>query len=223
MTVLAVEAAPEIAEAAGGAAGSGAVEGRVLPRGGSPARPGTSSPARSRTSRTADPYRSSATVTPPGPRRRARPSATRQGQDIVIDTSPAAPAHNWHRWVMAEFIVCVVLAGASPFLSPGGKAGSLLAGVDKTDDIPAGVSLAKPLVRLTALCVLFFVLSLVATGEKSGKIAAAFGGLVTLGLAFNSLPEFVTVGAMFGSSKAAAKAVPQTTTPPGDVATDLGA
>lgn len=106
----------------------------------------------------------------------------------------------YHRWVIAEFLVCVVLVAAHPFLKPGGSVGK---GKDGTV-----TTLAAPLVRLTAISIIYFLLALLANSERAGKIAAAFGALVVLGVAFNSLPEMNVAGAMFGgkTTKAAAAA-----------------
>ena len=104
-----------------------------------------------------------------------------------------APAPVYHRIIIAEFAVAVLLAGASPILRPGGPIG-------RAKDSTA-LSLAGPVIRLTAVCVVFFILSLAGTGERSGKIAAAFGGLVVLGMVFNSLPELTTLGLALGGPR----------------------
>jgi hypothetical protein len=132
-------------------------------------------------------------------------SATAQGGQVRFQSpsgqrvTAALPSKTYHRIILAEFVTCVVLISAVPFLTPR-KAGA-----------PAGseaVSLAAPLVRLTAVCILFFVLALMGSGQKSGKAAAAFGGLVTLGTLLNATDTITTLAAAFTAKPAAAAAAP---------------
>lgn len=120
----------------------------------------------------------------------------RQAQQAGPAPGPAADTGAYHRWVIAEFAIAVVVIGASPLLRPGGPIGKGNAG-----KVEEG-SLAGPLIRLTAVCILFFVLALMANGPRSGKIAAAFGALVDLGIIFNSLPEWKTITTAFGGKNA---------------------
>lgn len=127
------------------------------------------------------------------PRAREIVYTTEDGKErSAVLPGSSAPEHTWHRWIMAEFILAVVLVGASPFLRPGGLAGKA------EKDIQPVSSLAGPVIRLTAVSLIYFILALMAQGPTSGKIAAAFGGLVLLGTAFNSLPEFTTLASAFG-------------------------
>lgn len=103
-------------------------------------------------------------------------------QNVVVRTA-TEPANTWHRVVLAEFVIAIVIVGASPVLTP--RPGTTAAG----DVAGAAVSLAGPLVRLTAVCVLFFALALMSTGAKAGKVAAAFGALVDLGALLNATDE----------------------------------
>lgn len=89
----------------------------------------------------------------------------------------SAPGKTYHRFVLAEFIACVAMVVASIVLVPAQDSAQ--------GSGTAARSFAKELVQLTALCIVFFVLALMASGAKTGKIAAAFGGLVTLGVAWN--------------------------------------
>lgn len=107
------------------------------------------------------------------------------------------PGKTYHRIVLAEFVGCIVLVGASPVLTPRTKAKGSQQVVDTT------VSFAAPLVRLTAVCIVFFILALMATGPRSGKVAAAFGGLVLLGTMLNATSMFTAIGKVFGPAKAA--------------------
>lgn len=111
------------------------------------------------------------------------------GQRVALTV---VPSRTYHRIILAEFVVCVVLIAASPVLGPRPQ-GSTAAGP---------VSLAAPLVRLTAVCVVFFVLALMGAGARSGKAAAAFGGLVTLGTLLNATPVITGLTAAFTGTPA---------------------
>jgi hypothetical protein len=131
----------------------------------------------------------------------------------VAGTVPAVPAKTYHRIVLAEFAVCIVLIAASPVLTPRTKASGATVAVDAT------ASLAGPLVRLTAVCVVFFVLALMATGPKAGKVAAAFGGLVVAGTALNATDMFTALGHAFtGTASASSWAAPGAATAAGQAA-----
>jgi hypothetical protein len=99
------------------------------------------------------------------------------------------PGRVYHRIILAEFLGCLLLIGTTPILIPKTTSGK---GGEATVD--TGQSLAGPLVRLTALCIVFFVLALMGTGRKTGKVAAAFGGLVLLGTALNSTATLTALG-----------------------------
>jgi drug/metabolite transporter superfamily protein YnfA len=75
--------------------------------------------------------------------------------------------------VLAEFLVCVLLIGAQAFMFPVGV------GYSK--------SLVKPFTRLSATMLLFFVLALMTTSEKSGRFAAALGGLVVVAMLMSAV------------------------------------
>jgi hypothetical protein len=99
-----------------------------------------------------------------------------------------------HKLVIAEFILCVVLIGIAPILvRPPAPDGS---GREH-------VYLANDFVRLSATCLLFFVLALMANQPRSAKFAAAFGGLVVLGAAFNANKAFIAVSSLFTTPKTA--------------------
>jgi hypothetical protein len=111
----------------------------------------------------------------------------------------AVPSKTYHRVILAEFAACVVLIAAAPVLTPRTRQSG---GQEIAD---ATASLAGPLVRLTAVCILFFVLALMASGPRSGKAAAAFGGLVVLGALLNATDMLTALakaftGAATGSS-----------------------
>jgi hypothetical protein len=81
----------------------------------------------------------------------------------------------WHRVVMAEFILAVLILVFAPILTP-----------DESNTGSKGFFKAADIVRLTAICLVFVVLSLMANGQKIGKFAAAFGGLVVAGVLVNN-------------------------------------
>lgn len=115
------------------------------------------------------------------------------GQRVVAQV----PRKTYHRIILAEFATCVVLVAFSPVLTP--RAGT--SGARAAEG--AAVSLAGPLVRLTAVCILFFALALMASGERAGKAAAAFGGLVTLGALLNATDMLTAVAKLFTGAAAA--------------------
>jgi hypothetical protein len=109
------------------------------------------------------------------------------------------PSRTYHRIVLAEFLATVLVIGASPLVVPAKQTaeGDIAAAI-------ATVSLAGPLVRLTAVCVIFFILALMASGEKSGKVAAAFGGLILAGAVINATDLWTALGHALGAGAAAA-------------------
>jgi hypothetical protein len=108
---------------------------------------------------------------------------------------PVSVPTGYTRWVMVEFIVCLLVVASKPFLAP-----------RKGQDVsPATKSLAMPVVRLTAVCLIYFVLALLANGPRTGKIAAAFGGLVMVGTIMNASDSMTTITAMMKKSDKKAK------------------
>ena len=83
----------------------------------------------------------------------------------------AGPDTASKRLLLVEFLVCFVILGAGTVVAPTGS----------QDGVP------RLMVRGTGLCVLFLVLSLVASaGAKPAKAAAGLGALVTAGYLFTS-------------------------------------
>jgi hypothetical protein len=84
----------------------------------------------------------------------------------------------------------------------------ILGPVGTGKEIPTAQAAAKAsagagiLVRMTAASILFFALALMANGPRAGRIAAAFGGLVTLGTALNAAPVWTALGRVFGGAAA---------------------
>lgn len=109
-------------------------------------------------------------------------AARYQGQTVLAgpqgnQVSLSLPGKTYHRYILAEFIACVAMIAGGLILVPAQGAGQ--------GGGTAARSFAKQLVQLTAICIVFFMLALAGSGPKTGKVAAAFGGLVTLGVAWN--------------------------------------
>jgi hypothetical protein len=130
----------------------------------------------------------------------SQPGNKQQSQSASGPTITFAGQTTYHRWVMAEFIGCVVLTGMTPLL-------------DEPKDVEgqgittqAALFGADALLRLTALCVVFFILALLSNHEKSGKFAASFGGLITAGILVNTSPAlWRRLGAIFGGEVGSGK------------------
>lgn len=105
---------------------------------------------------------------------------------------PSGSGSTYRRIILAEFAACVVLVGASPFLKPRSS-------TETPAEAAAALALSAPMVRLTAVCLTFFILALLANGPRSGKIAAAFGGLVTVGTLVNATDSAKGLTAVFSS------------------------
>jgi hypothetical protein len=86
----------------------------------------------------------------------------------------------------------------------------ILGPLGQGDKLPSPQDAAKSsvgagiLVRMTAASILFFVLALMANGPRAGRIAAAFGGLVTVGTALNAGPVWTGLARVFGGAAAPA-------------------
>jgi len=150
------------------------------------------------------------TVPPPQRRARAEPSTLGDGQEGTRrhgarqdqqqqerprpartrpDDGPIGPQNTYQRWIVAEFLACVAIIATAPFLTPRSS----------TEDVSAP-SLAGPLQPLSAVCIVFFVLALAAGGPRSGRIAAAFGGLVTLAALLHATDAIKGVSLIFAKN-----------------------
>lgn len=89
--------------------------------------------------------------------------------------------------VALEYVACMLMIALSAGFVP----------KENKDDILAAPVVA--MVRLTAVSILFFGLALLSTGEHLGRLAAAFGGLVTCGIAINATAEWKALAALFPS------------------------
>lgn len=111
------------------------------------------------------------------------------------------PVRAYHRIVLAEFVATVLIIAAAPVVVPEKQSASADAG-------EITVSFAGPLVRLTAVCVLFLILALMASGDKAGKVASAFGGLVLAGTVINATDMWGALGKALGAATTAKKTGP---------------
>jgi len=174
------------------------VAARAAPRTSPGPSPPATAPVRASPAAAAGPG-STATGSSPGPSRPGLPGSG-SGRSVI----PSGGPKSYHRIVMAEFVLTVILIGLSPVLTP--RKGNSAA----PQDVAAAVSFAAPLVRLTAACIVFFALALASTGERSGKLAAAFGGLIVLGTLLNATDMFTAIGQAFAPAKGAKASGPDT-------------
>jgi len=91
--------------------------------------------------------------------------------------------------VAVEYIGCVVMIVLS-------------AGVGKEQTKSQFADPAIAMVRLVAVSALFFVLAIFTSGPRSGRLAAAFGGLVTAAVFLNAVGEWETLAHLFGQGPA---------------------
>jgi hypothetical protein len=100
-----------------------------------------------------------------------------------------------HRLIVTEYILALVLIGITPVvMRKPGQDGQLYVPND--------------FVRLSAVSLLFFILALMASGQRAGKVAAAFGGLVVLGTLYNAAGSLQAIGAIFTTASKTKGAVP---------------
>ena len=162
-----------LAKAAGSGAGKGAVQAGVAYKAG---RSGAQSGERDR--------RRSAGGRSPSTSSSSRTS--RAGSSIqrgAARTAKRVTAKHPVRVLIAELLLCVVILGLSPLSK------------DQDDTDPGDW-----MRQASAIMGLFFLLGLVAAiGPKSGKAAAAFGGLITLVLLVDQRELFRTLGRLIGT------------------------
>ncbi len=96
--------------------------------------------------------------------------------------------------ISVEYLACMFLVVGSAGLVPGESTG-------ETAAAPA-VALA----RMTALSGVFFVLALASAGQRAGRLAAAFGGLITVSVLLNASTVISGLGAVFSPAKKATRA-----------------
>jgi hypothetical protein len=123
----------------------------------------------------------------------------RQAGDYAQRSALRLTAGAYHRIVIAEYLATVLIIAVSPFLVPrDATSGPPDA---EAEAITRTVSVARPLVRLTAASLLFFLLALMASGERAGRAAAAGGGLVMLGAMLNATGSWKAAGQAFAGAQ----------------------
>ena len=173
MTIIAAEAAPaataeaESAVAARGARAAGRAP-SARPRGRPAARPSTGGRAARRPETAGDLAAASAT----GGYERARGQRNHGKR-----SSPFATGTSHHKIIAAEFFAAIAIVTIEPLISPGAPSSK-----GGTGPSPYG---RPELVRIGGVMTIFFILALVSHG-RPGKMAAAFGALVDLGVLFRA-------------------------------------
>lgn len=161
-----------------------------------PSPPAKKTPAERGKQTTAAPERGKATTPPPSPPAAgARPIGTKDKPGVLAKVAQPKPGADYHRAVLAEFLGALILALLGGILSPRKRA----------DGTPTWVHL---IVQVTAVAGVYFILALLSATEKLGKIAAAFGLLVLLGVLLNSADAVRKVAAIFAPAKAPAAQPP---------------
>ncbi len=189
-------AIPEIAgtaasagETAGAAAGTGAAAASGPARAGGGARGARAAPAA--------PRRKKEGTEPRGGQQRGRQfskSAKRKGKGALKARLPGS--HSYQPVILAEFLVAVVVVSVSP-LAKGGTPEAQAKGSPS----PYSVNTLKQLVAIGGV---YFVLALLASSRRAGRMSAWFGGLVLLGLGFTQFAsgDLQAVFKVFGPSQA---------------------
>lgn len=129
-----------------------------------------------------------------GQQGRIRQQAQKRGKQLGAHLTTGA----YHRIVIAEFLATVLIIAAAPILVPRDASSGTPA--EEARAAVRSLSLSRPLTRLTAVCVIFFILALSANGQRTGRVAAAFGGLVMLGALLNATDTWTALGQMFSGA-----------------------
>lgn len=95
------------------------------------------------------------------------------------------PPSTYTRLVALEFLVTMALIALAPVM------------IGPDDKAPK--DLTQPFVRFAGTCAVFVVLALMTQGERAGRVAAAFGGLVMVVAIVNGMKEIQVIGRLFGS------------------------
>jgi len=122
-------------------------------------------------------------------------SARRKGKGALKARLPGS--HSYQPVILAEFLVAVVVVSVSP-LAKGGTPEAQAKGSPS----PYSVNTLKQLVAIGGV---YFVLALLASSRRAGRMSAWFGGLVLLGLGFTQLlsGDLQAVFKIFGPAAAA--------------------
>lgn len=129
--------------------------------------------------------------------------AEQPGRSPMVRTSPrtgasrtrlTGRAHGPYTGVIAgEFVVAAIMVAVNSVLSSVNSP----AKSTTSDAIVNPSATVDGMIQFTAVCAVFFVLSLLASGRKAGRVAAAFGGLVVAGIAVNAAPTWQTLFLVF--------------------------
>ena len=140
-----------------------------------------------------------------GGQRAARQAApARQRVEIVQVTGGTGGSA--HKIILAEYLAVMIILFATEILGPVGTGSKAPTGENAVE--AQSKTFSGILIRMTAASILYFVLALSASGERSGKMAAALGGLVALGAMLNAGPVWKGAARVFGTSTADKKKTP---------------
>lgn len=134
---------------------------------------------------------------PAGRQQGTRQAAPRRQEIRIVQAGGGGGAH---KIILAEYLAVMIILFATEILGPvgtGSKAPTGENAVEAQSKTYSGI-----LIRMTAASILYFVLALSASGERSGKMAAALGGLVALGAMLNAGPVWKGAARVFGTSTA---------------------
>lgn len=112
-----------------------------------------------------------------GKAKKAARAAKRPGRGLAVLSNP-------RKAITAEAFVCVLIVAFSPM-------------TDKHKTDPPGALLK----RMSAVVFLFMILGIISTGgQRASKVAASFGGLVTLALALSTRDIFLVLANRLGAA-----------------------
>lgn len=104
---------------------------------------------------------------------------------------------NYTRVVGGEFLLAALILAASTVMISKARGKQLASVPPQTPGSTRALTTAMPLSRLTATCALYILLALLSSGDRTGRIAAGFGGLVVLGVVFSERDVFTAMSEIF--------------------------
>ncbi len=113
------------------------------------------------------------------------------GQSRELSGGRLTPgSRNYQPAILAEFLVAVLIVTLTPLATGGGEP------TTPTDTPGKSGGVARPspyhvndLIQLVAIGGIYFVLALLSSGERTGRIAAWFGGLILIGLLIGKMKK----------------------------------
>lgn len=117
------------------------------------------------------------------------------GQAKGLQSARLTPgSRNYQGVILAEFLTAVLIVAFTPLATGGGTPTTMPAeGPEKTEkgeaSGPPSPYHVNDIVQLVAIGAVYFVLALLSSGDRSGRIAAWFGGLVLLGILLRKLAK----------------------------------